>query len=305
MAKTDPWGSYYFALQLKNIEVGHFLECSGLKTSAEVFEIQEGGLNGQVHRLPGRSKWENIVLKFGTSASTLLLEWRDRWLQDQFGERSTTWGSVVMYDNNGKKLRTFYFLNAWPVSWEGPSMNSDSSGLAVETLEIAHEGLFLDVLPTLPKAPTYDPAPPPPPQDPPGIEKTDDEIKTPPVQFELDSAELTPKGKKIVHDVGETIKNHPEITHVWVEGHTCTLPNRADSWEYNVSLSKARSKTVADALSAQVPDRIYHAEGYSWKYPVASNKTESSRAKNRRTEFHLTSPDKRGRSTKKPPKKPS
>ncbi|MBN2798165.1 MAG: phage tail protein [Deltaproteobacteria bacterium] len=300
MANLDPWGSYYFALQLNGVEVGHFLECSGLKTTAAVYEIKEGGLNGQVHRLPGRSTWDNIVLKYGTSVSTTLLEWRDRWLQDKFSERPTTSGAIIMYGNDGVVLRTFYFVNAWPVSWEGPAMNADSSGLAVETLEIAHEGIYINGKPDAPKPP---PEPPAPPEDPPNIvvDPDDDQIKTPPVQFEYDKADLTPEGSKIVHDVGQTLVNHPEITTVWVEGHTCTM----GSWAHNIALSQARAKTVADALGAQVSNRVYFSEGYAYKYPVAGNSTEQGRVKNRRTEFHLSSPESRGRSTKAPPKKPS
>lgn len=145
----DPHGNYYFALSLaidggSATEVAHFMECSGLKSSAEVFEIEEGGLNGRSHKRPGRSKWENIVLRYGTSASLMLLEWRDKYLRDEFGGRTKTNGTIKLYNNAGETVRTFHFVNAWPVSWEGPSLNSGSSELAVESLEIAHEGLTVD-----------------------------------------------------------------------------------------------------------------------------------------------------------------
>ena len=40
LVDNDPWGAYYFSLEIDDVEVEHFLECSGLKTSAEVFEIE-------------------------------------------------------------------------------------------------------------------------------------------------------------------------------------------------------------------------------------------------------------------------
>lgn len=148
---SDPWGNYRFALYLhleggELTEIAHFMECSGLKNSAEVFEIREGGLNGRTHKRPGQSKWENIVLRYGTSASTQLASWRDRYLLDMFtgGERvdpKKSSGAIVLLDNSGRPLRRFEFKNAWPVSWEGPSLNAGGSDLAVETIEIAHEGL--------------------------------------------------------------------------------------------------------------------------------------------------------------------
>lgn len=144
----DPWGNFYFALEIletganaKPVEVAHFLECSGLKNSCQVFEIEEGGLNGRSHKRPGQSKWDNIKLKYASSASTYMLAWRDLFLQDKFDNRLKFSGSIALRNNAGKVLRRYHFTNAWPVSWEGPSLNSGSSELAIETLEIAHDGL--------------------------------------------------------------------------------------------------------------------------------------------------------------------
>jgi phage tail-like protein len=141
----DPAGNYYFALEINDgggsYEVAHFMECSGLKNAAEVFEIQEGGYNGTVHKRAGQSRWENIILKYATSSSTFLLEWRDKFLQDMFGERTSYSGSIAIMNNAGTVVRRYHFTNAWPVSWEGPSLAASGSDLAMETLEIAHDGL--------------------------------------------------------------------------------------------------------------------------------------------------------------------
>lgn len=147
----DPYGSYYFALEINGVEIAHFQECSGLKNASQIFEIQEGGLNGTVHKRPGQSKWENLIFKYATSQSTWLVEWRDMWMRDMYAEggsdkrqKRTASGSVAIISNQGKIVRRFHFVNAWPVSWEGPALNSTSSGLAIETLEIAHDGITVD-----------------------------------------------------------------------------------------------------------------------------------------------------------------
>jgi phage tail-like protein len=142
---ADPFGNYYFALEVDGVEVAHFLECTGLKSSNTPYEIVEGGYNGNVHRRPGQSKWDNLVLKYASSASTYLLEWRDQYLQeDSFAKRRKRTGSVALMSNAGEVLRRFHFSEAWPVSWEGPALNAGGSALAVETLEIAHGGLSVD-----------------------------------------------------------------------------------------------------------------------------------------------------------------
>jgi phage tail-like protein len=135
----DPYNGHYFSLMIDSTEVAHFQECSGLKSSTTVFEIEEGGLNGVTHKRPGQARWENIVLRYATNASVALVSWRDTWLRDGFAARRS--GSITICDMSGNAIRRYNFTRAWPVSWEGPQLNSGSSELAVETIEIAHEGL--------------------------------------------------------------------------------------------------------------------------------------------------------------------
>jgi len=135
----DPEGNYVFALEVSGVEIAHFTECSGLKTTTEIFEIQEGGMNDRVHKVPGQSKWENITLRYGVTSDTTLLGWRNEILQDDFGLRRN--GAIVIKNNQMVEVRRYNFKEAWPVSWEGPSLSSSGSELAVEMLEIAHHGI--------------------------------------------------------------------------------------------------------------------------------------------------------------------
>jgi len=143
---SDPWGNYRFGLEINKKKIAHFMECSGLKTLSEVFEIREGGLNGRTHKRVGQSRWENIILRYGSSPDNQLAFWRDQYIKDEFTtglrtnpEKST--GAIVLYNNAGKALRRYEFKGAWPVSWEGPALSSSGSALAIEAIEIAHEGL--------------------------------------------------------------------------------------------------------------------------------------------------------------------
>lgn len=137
----DPYGGYYFKLEVDQQEVAHLLEVSGLKTSAQVFEVEEGGQNGFVHKRVGASRWDNLTIRFATNRSRFLQSWREQFLRNPFDEGLWRSGSIVMFDNHGDAVRRFHFVRAWPVAWEGPSLDSGSSELAVESLELAHEGL--------------------------------------------------------------------------------------------------------------------------------------------------------------------
>lgn len=136
---ADPEGNFLFTLEIAGIEVAQFLECSGLKTSTEIFELQEGGLNQRVHKLPGQSRWENIVLRYGLTSDSTMMVWRNEILQDQFAKRRN--GSIVIKTLTMEEVRRYNFVDGWAVSWEGPSLNANGAELAIESLEIAHSGI--------------------------------------------------------------------------------------------------------------------------------------------------------------------
>ena len=101
----DPEGNYVFALEIDGIEVAQFLECSGLKNSTEVFELQEGGMNDRVHKLPGQSRWDNIVLRYGVTSDVSLMQWRGEILTDDFGRSSRRKGSIVVKNNQMEAIK--------------------------------------------------------------------------------------------------------------------------------------------------------------------------------------------------------
>ena len=141
----NPYGNYYFKLEIDGIEVAHFVECSGLKVHTEVYEIQEGGINGYTHKRPKGFKWDNIVLRFATSSSTYLVQWIEHWLTGEYGDGVRRDGSITLMNNNGEDVKSWHFRRGWPVSWEGPQLNATNSELAIESLEIAHEGIEVNV----------------------------------------------------------------------------------------------------------------------------------------------------------------
>ncbi len=138
---ADPEGNFMFYLVLggSTTPVAQFKEASGLKSSTAIFEIEEGGMNHRVHKLPGQSRWDNIVLRYGVSSDTQLAQWRNEILSDEFAKRKS--GSIVMMTTAGEEVRRYNFTDGWPVAWEGPHFAADSAEVAVEMVEIAHSGI--------------------------------------------------------------------------------------------------------------------------------------------------------------------
>ena len=155
--RIDPLGVYNFYLTLLdsqatvgtlitaavNYFVAGFSECSGMEASFEVMQVKEGGLNTHVWQLPVRASHSNITLKHGAIyAYDDLWDWHYGWVQGQ-GKRKD--GLIVLNDNSGQPAKIWKFKRGIPVKWSGPALNAAQNSVAVESLEIAHEGLEMQL----------------------------------------------------------------------------------------------------------------------------------------------------------------
>lgn len=133
-----------FLFEVDEIEIGRFSEVRGLEVSVETEDVQEGGQNGFVHKLPGRMTWPNITLTRGITSSDALLAWLNESSGEQFAvkgnklKRKTA--AITLVGPAGKRLRSWNFEGAFPVKWTGPTFAAASTDAAVEELEIAHHG---------------------------------------------------------------------------------------------------------------------------------------------------------------------
>ncbi len=137
----DPVGELRFRVSLGHDvggkgEIGWFTECTGLVVEWEVMSYDEGGLNEYSHKFRGRAKHQNLVLKRGVTYEPNLLAWFQQ-CKDH-AERKDI--SVELLGPDGKTVRGWQFLAAFPVKWQGPALNASSNNPASETLEIAHHG---------------------------------------------------------------------------------------------------------------------------------------------------------------------
>jgi phage tail-like protein len=127
----------WFELDIQGQSVGYFTEVTGLSAEVETLTYSEGGMNEFQHKLPTRVKYPNLVLKRGMTTKAEL----QKWFQKSHTQAERTGIRLSMLDNAGTRIRTWSFVNAFPVKWTGPNFNVSQSALAVEQIEIAHEGI--------------------------------------------------------------------------------------------------------------------------------------------------------------------
>jgi phage tail-like protein len=136
--RIDPYGNYNFHVEIDGITRAAFQEASGFDSTVDVIEHREGGDNLTPRKLPGMTKHANIVLKWGVTDDAQLWKWHQDVVDGRIERKN---GSIVLLDRTGQERLRWNFFQAWPSKWTGPSFNAEGNDVAIETLELAHEGL--------------------------------------------------------------------------------------------------------------------------------------------------------------------
>ena len=133
-----------FLFEVDGVDIGSFMEVSGLEVSVESEDVNEGGQNSFVHKLPGRMTWPNITLKRGVTKQDALLKWLNESSGEKFAANKNKLtrktAAITLLDRTGKRLMSWDFDDAFPVKWTGPSFATSSAEFPDEQLEITHHG---------------------------------------------------------------------------------------------------------------------------------------------------------------------
>ena len=141
--RNDPYGAFNFIVEIDGLDanaVAGFMEVSGLEAEVGVIEYREGGDPTVVRKLPGLRKYSNITLKRGYTDSRALYEW---WKETVDGQTHRRNGSIILLNETREPAVRFNFLQGWPCRYSGPHFDAQLGAVAIETLEICHEGLQL------------------------------------------------------------------------------------------------------------------------------------------------------------------
>lgn len=138
--RDDPYKNFNFRVEIDGIARAAFSEVSGLESETAVIEYRVGGEPNTVRKLPGLTKYANIVLRRGITQDAELWNWRKTVIDGNVERRN---GSITLLDDDRTEVARWNFYNGWICKWEGPALNAKANEVAIETIEIAHEGLEL------------------------------------------------------------------------------------------------------------------------------------------------------------------
>ena len=133
-----PHGKFNYKVEIDGLEAGGFSEVTGFDASIDVIEYREGDMTQTPLKIPGLKKYGNITLKQGLVDSMVLYEWMTAGLEGDVERKTLT---ITLLDIAGSPAASWQIINAWPVKYTAPDFNATSSEVAIESLEIAHEGM--------------------------------------------------------------------------------------------------------------------------------------------------------------------
>jgi phage tail-like protein len=119
--------------------IAGFNECTGLEMSLDVQEFMEGGNNGTVLKFPTRVKPGNLTLKKGLTSNPDLWNWFYDFVSGRGRRRD---GLITVQDSAHRPHTVWGFRRGLPAKYSGPQLNAAQNAVAIESIEIAHEGLY-------------------------------------------------------------------------------------------------------------------------------------------------------------------
>lgn len=141
MATNYPLVKFHFQVEWGGTKIG-FTEVSGLDVETEVVEYRHGASPEYSKiKMPGMQKFSNITLKRGTFASdNEFYNWWNSVKLNTIERRNIT---ISLLNEEHEPVVTWKVKNAWPAKVQSTDLKADGNEVAIESMEIVHEGLTI------------------------------------------------------------------------------------------------------------------------------------------------------------------
>lgn len=138
-----PLPKFYFTVKLGSQDnTVSFQEISGLETETQPIEYRHG--DNKVFstiKMPGIAKTGNVTLKKGVFVKdNNFFKWYDAIKMNTIKRETVV---IQLLDEKGAPTMTWTLSNAWPTKISSPDLKSDANEVAIETMELAHEGVVI------------------------------------------------------------------------------------------------------------------------------------------------------------------
>ncbi len=142
MANEYPIPKFHFQVEWGGSKIG-FTEVSGLDVEREVIEYRDGSSKEYSKlKMPGLTKFSNITLKRGSfKKDNDFYKW---WVSNKLETVERRDITISLLNEEHTPVITWKVKNAWPSKIQPTDLKSDDNSIAIETMEIVHEGLTVE-----------------------------------------------------------------------------------------------------------------------------------------------------------------
>ncbi len=134
--------NFRFQVDVGDLGTLGFNEVNGFEINVDVIEYREGDHPTTPYKLPGLIKYSNVTLKHGITTDMEIYEWIESWVTASLvGEGLRKNVTIHALDDTGAIAATWELIDAFPCKYSGPDFNGTGSEVAIESIELAHEGL--------------------------------------------------------------------------------------------------------------------------------------------------------------------
>lgn len=136
-----PLAKFHFQVEWGGTKIG-FTEVSGLDVETEVIEYRHGqSPEFSKTKMPGMQKFSNITMKRGTFENdNEFYKWWNTVKLNTIERRDVT---IKLLNESHDPVITWNVKNAWPTKVQSTDLKADGNEVAIESIEIAHEGLTI------------------------------------------------------------------------------------------------------------------------------------------------------------------
>ena len=139
--RNDPYLNFNFRVEIDGLEAAGFSEVQIPEGRIEAVAYREGTDPSSAARLlPGRVEWEPVVLRRGFAGDASLFEWWNELVQGNLSRKNV---AIVLLDEQQRDVARWLVRRAWPSKLVGPNLRGLGNEVAIETLELSHEGIEL------------------------------------------------------------------------------------------------------------------------------------------------------------------
>lgn len=142
--RNDPYRAYNFELEIDGVARGAFTEVSGLTAEGDPVDYREGtDVQANVRKLVGLRKYANLTLKRGYTRDVTLWQWYGNIVNGVQDRRNVT---VTLMNEARVPVLRWQAENAWINKIEGPALKATGNEVAIESVELVHEGLTIEAV---------------------------------------------------------------------------------------------------------------------------------------------------------------